>query len=207
MMISILMNLLSITTIILSVIMKAPQIIQIYKQKQAGSISISSLFLDLINLSTTACYNYVNGYSLISYMEYPIILFQQYILIGIVLFYNKSLNYRILVLSVLYLGLYCAFLKGILPSIVLTVLVPLGTPISLSSKCLQLSTIIKFKNADSISLITWSISAYTNAARIFTIFMDSADKMLLVNFSLNTALSTSILFASFYYKKRSYKFL
>ncbi|KAL5245289.1 hypothetical protein ACI65C_012699 [Semiaphis heraclei] len=73
--------------------------------------------------------------------------------------------------------------------------IPFGTPISLSSKCLQLFTILKFKNADSISLTSWFISAYTNGARIYTISMDSADKIMLTNFCLNTSLSTSILLA------------
>lgn len=41
-------NILSVTTILLSVIMKVPQIIQIYNQKQTGSISLTSLLLDLI---------------------------------------------------------------------------------------------------------------------------------------------------------------
>lgn len=42
---------------------------------------------------------------------------------------------------------------------------PFGTPISLSSKCLQLYTIMKFKNADSLSLTSWFISAYTNGGK------------------------------------------
>jgi len=198
-------NILSVTTILLSVIMKAPQIIRIYNQKQTGGISLTSLLLDLINLSTTTCYNYTNNYSLMSYMEYPIILLQQYILIGIVLFYNNRLNVKVLILSVLYIGLLTAFVCELLPSSILTILVPFGTPVSLSSKCLQLYTIMKFKNADSISLTTWFISAYTNGARIYTILMDSADKMLLVNFCFNTSLSTSILLASVYYKQTSIK--
>ncbi|KAF0766137.1 PQ-loop repeat-containing protein 3 [Aphis craccivora] len=197
--------LLSITTILLSVIMKAPQIIRIYNQKQTGGINLTSLLLDLINLSTTTCYNYTNNYSLMAYMEYPIILFQQYLLIGIVLYYNNRLNLKVFILSVLYIGIFSAFVCKLLPSSILTILVPFGTPISLSSKCLQLYTIMKFKNADSISLTSWFISAYTNGARIYTISMDSADKIMLTNFCLNTSLSTSILLASVYYKQTSAK--
>ncbi|VVC39384.1 Hypothetical protein CINCED_3A023554 [Cinara cedri] len=182
--------------------MKAPQIIRIYNQKQTGGISLTSLLLDLINLSTTTCYNYTNNYSLMSYLEYPIILIQQYILIGTVLFYNNRLNVQVLILSALYIGIFTAFVYGLIPSSILTILVPFGTPISLSSKGLQLYTIMKFKNADSISLTTWLISAYTNGARIYTIMMDSADKMLLTNFCLNTSLSTSIVLASVYYKQK-----
>lgn len=41
-------DLLSVTTILLSVIMKAPQIIRIYNQKQTVGISLTSLLLDLV---------------------------------------------------------------------------------------------------------------------------------------------------------------
>lgn len=41
-------NLLSVTTILLSGIMKTPQIIQIYNQKQTSGINLTSLLLDLI---------------------------------------------------------------------------------------------------------------------------------------------------------------
>lgn len=41
-------DLLSVTTILLSVIMKAPQIIRIYNQKQTAGISLTSLLLDLV---------------------------------------------------------------------------------------------------------------------------------------------------------------
>lgn len=58
-----------------------------------------------------------------SYMEYPIILFQQYILIGTVLFYNNRLNVKVLTLSVLYIGLFTAFVCELLPSSILTILV------------------------------------------------------------------------------------
>lgn len=84
-------------------------------------IKISLLLI--FSLSTTTCYNYTNNYSLMSYLEYPIILFQQYILIGTVLFYNNRLNSMVLILSIFYIGLFSAFVGGILPSTILTFLV------------------------------------------------------------------------------------
>lgn len=56
-------------------------------------------------------------------MEYPIILFQQYIFIGTVLFYNNRLNFKVLILSILYIGFFTSFIYGILPSMLLTILV------------------------------------------------------------------------------------
>lgn len=37
-------------------------------------------------------YNYCSGYSLISYMEYPVLLVQNYVLIVLVLYYKRRLN-------------------------------------------------------------------------------------------------------------------
>jgi len=56
-------------------------------------------------------------------MEYPIILFQQYLLIGIVLYYNNRLNLKVFILSVLYIGIFSAFVCKLLPSSILTILV------------------------------------------------------------------------------------
>lgn len=91
---------------------------------------------------------------------------------------------------------------------------------SATSKILQLVEIIKAKDSSSISEITWFISAFTNLsefsfyyatkiifkkniflARIYTIYIDSADVMLLTNFIVSTALSSAVLGAVMYYKK------
>lgn len=72
---------------------------------------------------------------------------------------------------------------------------------SATSKILQFMEIIRSKDSSSISEITWFISAFTNATRIYTIMLDSADPMLLTNFIVSTALSSAVLAAVVYYKK------
>lgn len=72
---------------------------------------------------------------------------------------------------------------------------------SATSKILQFMEIIRSKDSSSISEITWFISAFTNATRIYTIMLDSADPMLLTNFIVSTALSSAVLGAVVYYKK------
>ena len=44
------------------------------------------------------------------------------------------------------------------------------------------------------------MSLFTLAARVFTIYMDSADLTLLINFSVSVILSSSIMFSAMYYK-------
>ena len=74
------------------------------------------------------------------------------------------------------------------------------TPISVSSKIVQLLAICRAKNADTVSPITWFISAFTNLTRVFTIWMDSADILLLGNFTISVILSSSIMFTAIHYR-------
>ena len=41
------------------------------------------------------------------------------------------------------------------------------TPISASSKIVQLMAILRAKNADSVSVLTWFISTFTNLSKYF----------------------------------------
>lgn len=69
------------------------------------------------------------------------------------------------------------------------------------SKTMQLLEIIRKKNADSVSVLTWFLSVFTNATRIYTILMDSADINLLLNFSISSVLSGSVMISAIYYQK------
>lgn len=60
-------------------------------------------------------YNYRNGYALLSYLEYPIILVQEIILILCVLHYKQLLNIASLVGAGAYFSVAFAFLSGIVP--------------------------------------------------------------------------------------------
>lgn len=68
------------------------------------------------------CYSYANGYSVLSYLEYPIILVQEYVLIYLVLKYLNELNSQYLYISVTYFTIFISFLLKILPKSILTIL-------------------------------------------------------------------------------------
>ncbi|XP_075230413.1 solute carrier family 66 member 3 [Lycorma delicatula] len=185
-------DILSVITITLCFILKFPQIINIYRLKSASGINIYGLLLELSSYTTTACYNYVNQYALLSYMEYPIIIAQEFILIYLVLKYMDLLNSKSIGIFAAYSAITCGFIFNIIPSSLLTYMIPLCTPVSLSSKALQLWEILWTRKAESVSVTSWLISAFTNFTRVFTIYVDSADAILLTNFILSTALSTLI---------------
>jgi hypothetical protein len=128
-------------------------------------------------------------------------LIQDYILVAIVLFYRGEITRKTVYISLTYVSVVALFVFGIMPKNVLTLLIPGTLPMSATSKILQLVEIIRAKDSNSISSITWFISAFTNLTRIYTIFIDSADVMLLTNFIVSTLLSSAVWAAVLYYKK------
>ncbi|KAK9871501.1 hypothetical protein WA026_012872 [Henosepilachna vigintioctopunctata] len=198
-------DILSIVTISTCFILKLPQIWNILKVKNANGISLIGLLMELSSYTIMMSYNFRSGYALLSYMEYPIILFQELILITVVLYYKKYPNIYGLIGSSCYFLVAASFLSGIIPKGILVFLVPLCTPVGASSKVVQLVEILRTKNSESVSVLTWFISAFTNFTRIFTIYLDSADAALLLNFTINVILSTSVMIAAFVYKPYKFK--
>lgn len=198
-------DLLSLITIGMCFVLKIPQILKLVSVKSADEMSTLGLFLELTSYTVMTSYNYTNGYSVLSYLEYPIILMQEYILIFLVLKYLNRINVWSFLCAVIYFALSACLLLEIVPKIVLTLLAPMCTPISASSKIVQLLTILRARNAESVSPLTWFISAFTNLTRVFTIWLDSADVLLLGNFIISVLLSSSIMFSALYYRSRPLK--
>ncbi|XP_031828008.1 solute carrier family 66 member 3 [Nomia melanderi] len=198
-------DLLSLITIGMCFVLKIPQILNLLSAKSADQISLTSLLLELTSYTVTTNYNYTNDYSVLSYLEYPIILIQEYILIFLVLKYSNKINKFSILVTVLYFAISASFALQFIPKVVLMFLEPMSTPISASSKVIQLHAIVRAKNADTVSPITWFISAFTNLTRVFTIWMDSTDLLLLGKFIISFSLSSSIMFAAIYYRSKRVK--
>lgn len=205
MLLQLLADFLSLITIGMCFVLKIPQILNLLTAKSADQISVVGLLLELTSYTVMASYNFTNGYSILSYLEYPVILLQEYILIFLVLKYLNKINTFSILVSILYIAISISFAMQLIPKVVLTILVPLCTPISVSSKVVQLVAIFRAKNADTVSPITWFISAFTNLTRVFTIWMDSADILLLGNFIISVILSSSIMFSAIYYRRHRVK--
>ncbi|XP_063986721.1 solute carrier family 66 member 3 [Diachasmimorpha longicaudata] len=193
-------NTFSIITISACFILKIPQIWYLMAIKSSVGISLFGLLLELTSYTVMTSYNYTNGYALLTYLEYPVILAQQFVLIYLVLNYRNQVNNTSISFAICYFVLGTCIVIQVIPKFVLTILAPMCTPISASGKLVQLLTIVRAKNADSVSLLTWFISAFTNITRTFTIWVDSADFLLLANSIISSFLSSSVMFSAIYYK-------
>lgn len=80
-------------------------------------------------------YNYRNGYAILSYMEYPIILVQELVLIYFVMYYKEMIGTKSVVGAGIYFSLTGGFLFSILPREILTFLVVNNIYLNQTVKC------------------------------------------------------------------------
>lgn len=69
--------------------------------------------------SITASYNYVNQYSLMSYLEYPVIIVQELILIFLFLKYSQKLSLKYSSIFAVYVSVVVCICRGVVPPKVL----------------------------------------------------------------------------------------
>uniref|UniRef100_A0A1L8DTV7 Solute carrier family 66 member 3 n=1 Tax=Nyssomyia neivai TaxID=330878 RepID=A0A1L8DTV7_9DIPT len=193
-------DVLSIITIASCLVSKVPQIRTIQQLQSARGISTTALILEVSSYTVTFSYNFCKGYAIMSYLEYPVLLIQEYVLIFLVLKYQDLLHGKSYIFTGIYIFFTTLFLSKMVPLWFLTALLPLTTPVGATSKVIQLAEILRTKNSSSVSLATWAMSAFTNFTRIYTIMVDSADIMLLMNFSISFLLSAAVFLAAKYYK-------
>ncbi|XP_045784995.1 solute carrier family 66 member 3 [Maniola jurtina] len=194
-------NAISTATVLSCLFLKVPQIMNLRKKRSAEGIYIQAMLMEITGFTIVTLYNYTNQYGVMTYLEYPIILLQVYVLLYYVLKFKRLLSAPIVsIITLLYVATIIGFALGVLPKEVLSYLVPFCTPLSGSAKVTYIYGIIKAQNADAVSRTTWIISMLTNIARLFTVYVDSADTKLMINFFISTFLSACVLSTTIYYQ-------
>ncbi|KAM3968471.1 solute carrier family 66 member 3-like [Aphomia sociella] len=184
--------------------LKVPQILKIIEKKSADGIYLQAMIMEVTQYTIVTLYNYTRRHRLITYLEYPFLLLQVYTMFYFVLKYKKMLHQPIVTISIaVYYSLIVAFMMGLLPKILFSYLIPICPPLSGITKVTYMYGIIKAANADAVSLTTWIISVTANCARIFTVYLDSADWKLMANFIISTSLGSGVLLSAIYYKCQS----
>ncbi|XP_051880583.1 solute carrier family 66 member 3 isoform X2 [Pristis pectinata] len=80
------------TTLIVCMVLKFPQIVTVIAAKNAWGVSVRSLVLELIGFLVFLTYQTYYEYPLATYLEYPILIAQDVILLMCVLFYNGNIG-------------------------------------------------------------------------------------------------------------------
>lgn len=162
-----------------------PQIQSVRTLRSAEGLSVTGLLMETCSYTVSMLYNYVNHYAILNYLEYPILLLQEYALVYYVLLYKGLLDGRNAKMFIgLYWLIFVLFVMHLLPIWILVVLLPFTTPVSATSKVLQLVEILRTKQSETVSLMTWFISAFTNASKCTQAFLKVTSIDLKINFQL-----------------------
>ncbi|XP_068925015.1 solute carrier family 66 member 3 isoform X1 [Petaurus breviceps papuanus] len=189
------------STLLVCMVIKVPQIFALLSAKSSRGVSLKSLLLELAGFLVFLRYQSYYSYPLLTYLEYPILIAQDVILLLCVFHYNGSMNQAIPYIAVFLGGWYLLALQKWIIDLAMN----LCTFISAASKFAQLQYLWEARDSGAVSALTWSLSAYTCATRVITTLMTTQDLMVLVRFLIMLALNIWVTATILRYRKTATK--
>ncbi|XP_009330779.1 PREDICTED: PQ-loop repeat-containing protein 3 [Pygoscelis adeliae] len=142
-------------------------------------------------------YQIYYGYPLQTYLEYPIIIAQDVILLLFILRFNGNMKRALFYAVTFWGGWYMLTLRKWIIDLAMN----LCTLISAASKLAQLRCLWQTKDSGQVSALTWSMSAYTCATRIVTTVMTTNDLAVLIRFITMLILNIWVTATILHYRK------
>ncbi|XP_014892373.1 solute carrier family 66 member 3 [Poecilia latipinna] len=193
-----LLHIANFSTLFLCMVLKFPQIFVLMRAKRSTGISLNSLLLELIGFIVFVTYQTYYNYPPPTYLEYPILIAQDVILLLLILYYNGSLR-QSLVYALLLVG---GWRLLTVERWIIDLAMSLCTFISAASKLTQLQCMWNSKDAGQVSALSWGMATYTCMARIYTTSVTTGDMQVLVRFVAMTLLNFWVLLTVIYYQRR-----
>ncbi|KAF3844566.1 hypothetical protein F7725_007729 [Dissostichus mawsoni] len=186
------------STLLLCMVLKFPQIFALMRAKSSAGVSFNSLLLELLGYIVFVTYQMYYDYPPPTYLEYPILIAQDAILLLLILHYNGSLKQSLLY-TLLFVGGWrlLTLEKWIIDSAM-----SLCTFISAASNFAQLQCMWKSKDAGQVSALSWAMATFTCIARIYTTTVTTGDMQVLVRFVVMTLLNMWVLLTVLYYQRQ-----
>ncbi|XP_025110124.1 mannose-P-dolichol utilization defect 1 protein-like [Pomacea canaliculata] len=198
-------NVLSTVVVVSCLILKLPQIIAVVGERSTKGISIASVLLELTGYSIMLTYHFALTYPLLTYLEYCFLVPQDLFLLAAILWYERKLQLKVLAAFVLYCIVVYAVAFRIVPDIVLQLLITSSTPLSVTSKLLQIFKVLRLKDAGNISAVTWAIATYGTLIRSFTAAVQTGDVAVLLNFFASFCLNALMVTLIIYFRVKKHK--
>ncbi|XP_069706621.1 solute carrier family 66 member 3 [Phaenicophaeus curvirostris] len=178
-------------------VLKLPQLAAVLAAGSARGLSAGSLRLELAGFLVFLRYQIYYSYPLQTYLEYPILIAQDVILLLIILHFSGNMKQALLYAVTFGGGWYLLTLRKWIIDLAMN----LCTLISAASKLAQLRCLWQTKDSGEVSALTWSMSAYTCATRIFTTVMTTNDFTVLIRFITMLILNIWVTATILHYRK------
>ncbi|CAL1528111.1 unnamed protein product [Lymnaea stagnalis] len=190
---------LSFTVIINTLIYKLPQMVVIIRTSSSFGISLRSVIIEWLAYTIMLTYQFAMGFPLETYFESNVTVFQDLILILLILKNRKLIEPSILRYYFVYFVFFISMAMRMYPDAVMYISISATTPMLCWSKLNQLLLILKSGNAGSVSAITWFIAAYNTAVRILTTVVITKDFPMFVNLVSSEVFNVAVFCSVIYY--------
>ncbi|XP_072494580.1 solute carrier family 66 member 3-like [Notamacropus eugenii] len=155
------------STLVVCMVIKFPQIFALLAAKNSRGVSLKSLLLELVGFLVFLRYQMYYSYPLLPYLEYPILIAQDVVLLLCIFHYNGGMKLAIPHIVILLGGWYILTLQKWITDLAMN----LCTFTSAASKFAQLQYLWEARDSGAVSALTWSMSAYTCATRVAFLIM------------------------------------
>ncbi|NWX59324.1 PQLC3 protein, partial [Promerops cafer] len=159
-----LLDLVHLTTWAVCAVIKLPQLVAVLRAGSAWGLSVTSLLLELAGLLVFLRYQIYYGYPLETYLEYPIVIAQDAILLYCIMHFSGKVK-RAFFYAVIFWG--CWYMLT-LQKWIIDLAMNLCTFVSAASKLVQLQHLWETKDSGQASALTWGLSVYTSASKLQT---------------------------------------
>ncbi|XP_077344919.1 solute carrier family 66 member 3 [Lithobates pipiens] len=186
------------STLLVCMVLKFPQIMSVMRARSAEGLSLGSVLLEVTGFLVFLRYQMYYDYPMQTYLEYPMLIAQDVVLLLFVFYYTGSMQ-NALTYSSIFLVLWNVL---VLQKWIIDLALNLCTVISASSKFLQLQHLWRAKDSGQASALTWAMATYTSATRIFTTLMTTGDKAVLLRFIVLLILNFWVTLVIVKYRKK-----
>ncbi|NXR31642.1 PQLC3 protein, partial [Zosterops hypoxanthus] len=192
-----LLDLVHLTTWAVCAVIKLPQLVAVLRAGSAWGLSLSSLLLELAGYLVFLRYQIYYGYPLETYLEYPIIIAQDVILIYCIMHFSGKAR-RALFYALLYWG---SWYMLTLQKWIIDLAMNMCTFISAASKVVQLQHLWQTKDSGQASALTWGMSVYTCAVDSFNLCLQFFFLLVLIRFIIMLILNIWVTATVLHYRK------
>lgn len=195
----------------LSFTLKFPQIFTIIKNKSTKGLSESSNYLDFLNVLFQGFYCIHLNLPFTLYSEYFNSAFQNFLIILLSWKYRNNLHRTsksdisirgLFIISTILFTYTCCLDQGkYIPSYIWDLIGASNIPLIAFSRFSQIYSIIKTKDTQSVSEMSYFMRFMKNALKSISIFLESSNLILLINQIYNGTLSLIVALLIIYYRK------
>ncbi|XP_029794154.1 PQ-loop repeat-containing protein 3 isoform X1 [Suricata suricatta] len=189
------------STLAVCAALKLPQISAVLAARSARGISLPSLLLELAGFLVFLRYQCYYEYPLLTFLEYPILIAQDALLLLCVFHFNGNVKGAAPYMALFVVSWFVLPLQKWIMDLAMN----LSTFISAASKFAQLQYLWRSRDSGAVSALTWSLAAYTCATRIITTLMTTSDLTILMRFLIMLALNVWVTATVLRYRKTAVK--